>query len=247
MIKELKGEDLLYGEFAKYYDLLYSKAIDHRKAASTVKSLIRRYKRSGGIELLDVGCGTGKDLLYLKDRFRCTGLDVSDAMLKVARKDVKGVKLLKADMQTFRLGRKFDVIISLGSVIGYAKTYANLEKVIRRISMHLKPGGVTVIEPWIEKKDFAPGYTSIDTYDSKDLKIARLAYSRVKGDTSIVEFGFLIAEKSKGMRYISDRAVDGLFEDSKMVAMMRRNGIDAKIINGIKGAYRSRYIVGVKR
>ena len=246
MTKEIEGEDLLYKNFAKYYDLLYSKILDHEKVAKTVTELIRKYNRSGGIELLDVGCGTGKDLLYLKNKFNCTGIDLNAEMLGVAKKGVRGVRFLKGDMQNFNLHKKFDIVLSLGSVIGYAKTYANLNKTIKNISKHLKSGGVTIIEPWIEKKNFTSGYVGMDTYDSKNLKLARVSYSKVKGNTSVIEFGFLIAEKNKGITYLKDRGVDGLFSDEKTLKIMKDAGLNALVVKGIKGAYRNKYLVGMR-
>lgn len=246
MIKEISGEDLLYKQFAKYYDLLYSKVLDHKKVAATINGLIKKYNKSKGIELLDIGCGTGKDLLYLKNKFNCTGIDVNKEMLDVAKKEVKGVKFLRGNMQSIKLNKKFDIILSLGSVIGYAKTYSNLEKAIRNISRHLKPGGVTIIEPWIEKRDFTSGHIGMDIYESNDLKLARVSFSSIKDNTSVIDFGFLIAEKNKGITFLKDIAVDGLFEDAKILKKMGNAGLKAQVVRGVKGAYRSRYIVGVK-
>ncbi len=246
MVKEVEGQDLLYKQFAKYYDLLYSKVLDHKEVAKTITKLAERYGKSDGRDLLDIGCGTGADLFYLRRKFNCTGVDINVMMLAIAKRNVRGVRFLKGDMQNLILNKRFDVITILGSAIGYAITYANLKKVFRTISRHLKPGGITIIEPWIEKGDFISGYIDMDTYNSNNLKLARVSYSKKKGSTSIVEFGFLIAEKNKGITYLKDVAVDGLFEDAKIIKMMGAVGLDACVIKNVKGSYRGRYIVGTK-
>ncbi len=42
-------------------------------------------KKSAGNALLDVACGTGKHLLYLKPRYGVEGLDIDSHMLKTAQ------------------------------------------------------------------------------------------------------------------------------------------------------------------
>jgi ubiquinone/menaquinone biosynthesis C-methylase UbiE len=101
-----------------------------------------------GKELLDVGCGTGIHLQYLKDDFNCTGIDFHQEMINVARKKLGNkVKLLQGDMATFNLHKQFDAIISLYSVINYAGDYRTFRKIIMNFYNHLKKGGVAIIEP----------------------------------------------------------------------------------------------------
>ncbi|GAG89663.1 unnamed protein product, partial [marine sediment metagenome] len=56
----------MYKKLAKYYDLIYHWK-DYEKEAHSVKDLIKKYKKSDGNKLLDVGCGTGKHLEQFKD------------------------------------------------------------------------------------------------------------------------------------------------------------------------------------
>jgi len=66
----------LYGELAKYYDLIYSFK-NYKKEAVRIEALVSKYKESEGNELLDVACGTGHHLKHSKDAFSCTGVDIS--------------------------------------------------------------------------------------------------------------------------------------------------------------------------
>ena len=146
----------MYKDLAKYYDLLYSH-LNYRKEAKLIEDLISKFKKSDGKDLLELGCGTGKHLKFIKNKFRCIGTDINLQMIEIAKKNVKGVKFQQADMTNLNLNRKFDVIISLFSSIGYVKTYENLEKTIKNISRHLKPGGFVIIEPWLTKAKFKIG------------------------------------------------------------------------------------------
>ena len=165
------NSQVLYKELAEYYDLIYSRK-KYRKEADKLFKLISRYKKSHGKDLLEIACGTGHHLKCFKSKFNCTGLDINENMLKIARRRVPGVKLVKGNMINFRLNKKFDVITSLFSSIGYVKTHSNLKKTINNFSNHLRKGGVVLIEPWFTKSTFHPGNPFLDTYNSKKIKIA---------------------------------------------------------------------------
>jgi ubiquinone/menaquinone biosynthesis C-methylase UbiE len=240
-----RKKQLLYRELAKYYDLIYSFK-DYRKEVARIRALISKYKKSEGRDLLDVACGTGHHLEYLKDEFSCMGVDISNEILNVARTNVEGVAFRQADMTTLNLGRKFDVITCLFSSIGYLKTYNNLRKTMQNFSKHLKKGGVVLVEPWFTKSTFIPGYPGMETYDSKEVKIARLNVSELRGNLSVMDMNYLIAEKNKGVKHFVDRHELGLFEIDETLAIMKKTGLLAKFLK--RGLMRDRGLfVGVKQ
>ena len=69
--------------------------------------------------LLDVACGTGRHLEYLRSSFETEGVDADDAMLDVARARLRDVPLSVGDMRDLDLGRRFDVVTCLFSAIGF--------------------------------------------------------------------------------------------------------------------------------
>ena len=114
-----------------------------------IKDRIKEVKKSKGKDLLDVGCGTGTHLLYLQDDFNCTGFDLHQEMINVARKKLKKkVNLFEASMVDFDLDKQFDIIISLYSVINYAKDFREFRKILNNFYKHIKKGGVCIIEPF---------------------------------------------------------------------------------------------------
>lgn len=238
-------KQLLYRELAKYYDLIYSFK-DYRREVSRIKALVSKYKKSEGKELLDVACGTGHHLEYLKDEFSCMGVDISNEILNVARTNVEGVVFKQADMTTFNLGRKFDVITCLFSSIGYLKTYKNLTKTMRNFSKHLNKGGVVLIEPWFTKSTYIPGYPHMDTYNGKEVKIARVNVSELRGNLSVMDMNYLIAERNKGVKHFVDRHELGLFEIDQTLAIMKKAGFQAKFLK--RGLMRDRGLyVGIRQ
>ncbi|MFQ6088929.1 MAG: class I SAM-dependent DNA methyltransferase [Candidatus Methanofastidiosia archaeon] len=226
-------KQMLYRELAKYYDLIYCWK-DYEKEANQIKKLISKYKKSDGNELLDVACGTGHHLKFLKDSFSCTGVDINEEILNVARKNVRGVFFKKADMITLNLNKKFDVITCLFSSIGYVKNYFNLRKTIQNFAKHLKRGGVLIIEPWFTKSVYRVGSVHMETYDGKDIKIARLNVSKIEENVSVMNMHYLIAEKNKDVKHFVDRHELGLFEIDKTLEFMKEAGFQAKFLkNGL--------------
>ncbi|NUT50261.1 MAG: class I SAM-dependent methyltransferase [Saccharothrix sp.] len=104
--------------------------------------------RSGaGRDLLDVGCGTGRDAGHLAGLgYRVVGLDSSDRMVRHARTHHPAVGFVLGDMREFALGRRFDVVTCLDSAMLYCHSNADLDAFLRRCREHLRPGGLLVAE-----------------------------------------------------------------------------------------------------
>jgi ubiquinone/menaquinone biosynthesis C-methylase UbiE len=234
----------MYKELAKFYDLIYSWK-DYNGEVKRIKKLIKKYKISEGKELLDVGCGTGKHLEFLKDDFSCTGSDINSEMLEVAQTNVGGVSFTQADMITLDLKKKFDVIICLFSSIGHVKTYTNLKQTLQNFSNHLEKGGVIIIEPWLTKSTYDAGRPGMTTYDVEDIKIARINTTKVECDLSILEFYYLIAERNKDAIYYEEKHELGLFEIDKFLEYMKKAGLKAEFLEDGLMKQRGLYI-GIK-
>jgi len=227
------NKQLLHNNLAKYYDKIYSFR-DYLDEAVRLQNLIIKYLESGGNSLLDVACGTGLHLRYLKDDFSCTGVDVSKSMLKIARKNLKGVAFKEADMITLRLRKQFDVIVCLLSSIGYVKTVARLEKTIWNFSNHLKKGGLALIEPSHAKSAYVNGEPRITTYDGREAKIARINYTNFRQATAVLNMHILVAERGKDAKYYVDKHELGLFGINSTLRIMKSTGLKSKYLkNGL--------------
>lgn len=103
--------------------------------------------------LLELGCGTGRILVPLAERcgFAC-GLDISPAMLEVCRRRADEARLppgrietQRGDISSFRLGRRFDLIIAPFRVFQALETDAEVDACLRCIADHLDPQGTCVL------------------------------------------------------------------------------------------------------
>ncbi len=219
----------MYKELAQYYDLIYHWK-DYKVESSTIKDLIKKYKKSGGENLLDVGCGTGMHLKYFKHDFSCTGIDINKEMVEVAKSKVADVNFEQGDMIDFNLKTEFDVILCLFSSIGYVKSYDNLEKTIMNFASHLKKGGVLIVEPWFTKSTYWVGVPGMTTYNGEDVKIARLNTTKIEGDLSVMEMHYLIAERNEDIKHFVDIHELGLFEIDKTLEYMEKANFKSEFL-----------------
>lgn len=232
-----------YAKMAAIYDLVYSFK-DYAAESADIARIVRRHSSKGPRTLLDVACGTGAHLQHLRKAFRVEGLDQDRAMLKVARKRLKGVRLHRGDFRDFDLGRQFDAVICMFSSIGHAKTVGDLRRAVAAMARHLAPGGVLVVEPWITPQNYVPGKARLLEVEDKEFKIVRMGYVRRTGKRRLLmELHYLIRDK-RGVRYLKESFVMGLFTDAEYRAAFTKAGL--KLKRAGKGPMSRGLYVGVK-
>ena len=192
-----------FGVFVKYYDLIYLRKKNYQQEAKTVKEIITQFGKSPTGTLLDVGCGTGEHVKYLSSTFRCAGIDVNSDMIQLARAKVPKADFKVSDMVSFRLQETFDVIICLFSSIGYARDFQSLVKTLRNFHRHLKDGGLVIVEPWVFKADYMKDHIELKTYETDDIKLVRMATSKLEGSKWRVFMHYLIGENGN-IRYANE-------------------------------------------
>lgn len=233
----------MYKQFAKYYDSIY-RWKDYKSESVKLRKLIKKYKSSRGREMLDAACGTGNHIQYLKKYFNITGVDLDRDMLRIASKKLSDIKFIRGDMRTFKLNKQFDVVVCLFSAIGHLKTYANLNKTIKNFSQHLKPGGVMIIEPFVNPEDYIDNYLSAYHVNETDLKLTRMTFSKRKGSMAMLNFHFLVGAKGK-IKYFFENMQLVMYENQKAISIMKNAGLKAKFLKDGFMKNRGLYI-GVK-
>jgi SAM-dependent methyltransferase len=207
------------------YDAIYaSLGKDYARESARVDELIRAYKRSPGNRLLDVACGTGRHLTYLKDSYQAEGIDLEPGMLEIARQRNPGMDFHLGDMTDFDLGSRFDAVICLFSAIGYVRTLAGLHSAISAMARHLVPGGVLIVEPWLDPDVFRPGLVHAHYVDEPDLKIARINTSNVRDGVSILDMHYLVGTPD-GVDYFSELHEVGLFSREEYKTAFVESGL----------------------
>ena len=104
--------------------------------------------------ILDVGCGTGRELTELSKRYLdCVGVDVTPSMVEYARRMNPDLEISVGDMRSVRLNRTFDAIYALGGSINFAVSNEELEQTIRTYAAHAHEGTLLLLQP-LNASDF---------------------------------------------------------------------------------------------
>jgi SAM-dependent methyltransferase len=133
----------------------------------------------------------------------------------------------EADMTDFKLGSSFDVITCLFSSIGYAQTKAGLDKAIKSMAAHLKPGGLLVIEPWIYPEKYWKEKLVANFADLEDIKISWMYIQEQEEMTSVFDIQYMVGA-DKEISFFSERHVMGLWTDNEYKDAFIKSGLSVK-------------------
>jgi SAM-dependent methyltransferase len=218
----------MFSKSAQIYDAIYHWK-DYAGEAEALHALIQQHKRSPGNALLDVACGTGGHIPFLRQRYTIEGLDLSEEMLAVARQKHPGVVFHQGDMVDFDLGHLFDVVVCLFNSISYVQTVARLQRTLQTLSRHVRPGGLVIVEPFFDletyRQKIAPGKVFANLGGDADCKVARMIVSQVEHGLAVWEMNFLVGT-SAGIEYFVERHEMALFSHTDYAAAFQAAGLD---------------------
>jgi ubiquinone/menaquinone biosynthesis C-methylase UbiE len=221
---------LQFHELAEYYDALNDWK-DYRIESGRLEAIARRFGRSGRTSWLDVACGTGRHLEHLRRNHRVVGVDVSPEMLRVARRRLPGVRLVRADMRSFALDEQFDIVSCLFSAIGHLTSKQDILRAFANFARHLKPGGVVIVEPWIERSAFRSSFVHLRSHVSPGLSAVRMSFSSRRGNLSAIHFHFLIGRPGQAIRYyeVTDHGL--LLSRAELIRLMWDAGLEPRFLS----------------
>lgn len=125
--------------------------------------------------ILDVGCGPGHKSAYFASLgYDVTGVDISDEMVAIAKRDVPGARFEVCDMYDLgKVGTTFDSAFLCASLLHIPKK--DVPHVLRAVSSILKPGGTCYVsvketrageedEQIAQENDYGYDYTRFFSY-----------------------------------------------------------------------------------
>jgi len=178
-----------YDTIAEEYDASRSK-FDHSKELNGFVALLPRNAR-----VLDVGCGAGVPVaeFLVESGFRVVGIDFSDNMLKLARKNVPRAVFMKKDMNELDFpANSFDGLTAFYSIIHVPREkHSQLFDSFHRI---LKLGGIMLIcmgpDEWEATDEYLGTTMFWSQYSTeKSLSIVKSAGFQIVNDQILVRGG----------------------------------------------------------
>ena len=143
-----------YAEFAKFYDQVMG---DRSPLIERVRGYVERYLPAAE-SLLELGCGTGAVLAGLAPGLRTTGVDRSPEMLATAARKVATASLVEADITTFSLGTRFDVVICVFDTLNHLPAFDDWLAMFGQVGVHLTEH----LQPRVERGQVVEGVEDAD-------------------------------------------------------------------------------------
>jgi SAM-dependent methyltransferase len=144
----VSGEGVEWFEswFGEDYVALYP----HRNEAEAERAVSLIASTLGDMRLervLDLACGSGRHAKFLGHRWWTSGVDLSDVLLRLARRNGVPARLVRADIRDLPYRTEsFDLVVNLFTSFGYFVSDDEHERVIRDLRRVIAAGGVFVID-----------------------------------------------------------------------------------------------------
>jgi SAM-dependent methyltransferase len=188
-----------HDQWAKVYDMIYGNYRDD------VAFYLGEAKKAKG-KTLEVACGTGRIYLeLLKQGLDTVGIDISEEMIAALKAKAEGMalkpKVHVADMRSFKLGERFNLIIVPFRSFLYNLTTEDQLKTLRNFREHLAPGGRLVLNFF---------YPDIERM---------MSFGKESEDLVVIENGrYLLREKSFFVDEVNQtiETVAALFKDNEL-------------------------------
>lgn len=212
----------MYLHSAPLYDLMHPTQ-DYESASTQLRELIKR-RHPSARSLLDVACGTGRHIALLGDDFDVEGIDISADMLAVARERCPDVGLHEADMRTFRLGRRFDIVACLFSSIAYVASFEELMTTVANLRDHTEHGGLLVLEPWLAPDRYRVDEITMHLAEADDTKVAWMYSAELVDGRSVFDIHHLVGSPGRVEHFVEQHSL-ALFTPKQYQDAFRAAGL----------------------
>lgn len=136
------GTSRQFNEYAEIYDELFSATMDYEKEVDYYDKILRKNNCQ---RILEVGCGCGhRGKFFINKGHDYTGLDISEGMLKIARRKYPEIRFVQGDVRQLKLKENFDAIIWVGVGSAYLTTDDDVMSVLKSMKRLISRGVIII-------------------------------------------------------------------------------------------------------
>ena len=194
--------------YSTYYDEIYGNK-NYYKEANFIKKIINK-NLPASKTILELGFGTGNHATYLKmNNFDIIGVEKSSKMIKIFKKKKIPIKVVNSDMRSFKINKKFDVVIALFCVMNYLLTDIDLKKTFYTVNRHLKKGGLFIFDFWYTPAvlNIKPKKTIVNI-KTDNFKLTRLALPKILRNNLVnVKYKYKLLKGNKISNFFENHKV----------------------------------------
>lgn len=149
----IQKEKKFYDSFAKLYEEKWLALPEWQPLLKQEDEILGKYLVQPG-DLVEIGCGTGRIVIpYAKKGFRCTGIDISEAMLSIARNRAKeqnlAIQFLCQDAVESPLpSASFDFALVIFDLLSIIPGDESRIKLLNNLQRSLRPQGLLFSSVW---------------------------------------------------------------------------------------------------
>lgn len=233
-----------YAVLAPIYDVAGLSAFSKNITPQLLRFLLQRDWL--GRSILDLGCGTGASLLWLKQQgYNVAGVDSSPEMLRAARETFTqngmNITLHQKDMRQLQFNEEYDLVLAL-NVLNELDNVRDLEATFKSVHRTLKPGQSFAFD-LLTIEGLAQGTNTERIFhdDPKTLTVfTRIGYDYER-QLRTVRYWLFQHEGSGWQRHETETQLRG-YPVQAAVGLFQRSGFD--VLNVLTGGF-TPYEVGV--
>ena len=167
---------------------------------------------------LDLACGTGVlcEILY-QQGIAAHGMDFSEGMIEIARKNNPHIIYEVADMIQYRPSASFDLVTCTGDALNHILNIRDVEQIFRNVYGYLREGGFFIFDI-LNEREVSPGepiWLDFSDEVKAQFTISRNAQGIITLKTTVFE---------NGKQTFEERINEKVHEPQMICDLLRRTG-----------------------